>query len=76
MADETLFGWTVHWEQTKLEQSYFTRTTSQEYEKLYQLDILRVEDRSEFDQNEVKKEFFGKYPAKQGWTLPNQNTVD
>ena len=57
MADETLFGWTVHGEQTKLEQSYFTRTTSQEYEKLYQLDILGVEDRSEFDQNEVKKEF-------------------
>ena len=57
MADETLFGWTVHGEQTKLKQSYFTRTTSQEYEKLYQLDILGVEDHSELDQNEVKKEF-------------------
>ena len=57
IADETMFGWTVHGEESKANQSYFTRTTSEDYKQLYSLDILGVEDRKEFDQEDVKKEF-------------------
>ena len=56
IADETVFGWTVHGE-SKANQSYFTRTTSEDYEQLYSLDVLGAEDHKEFDQEEVKKEF-------------------
>ena len=41
----------------KENQSYFTRTTSEDYEQLYSLNVLAVEDHKEFDQEEVKKEF-------------------
>ena len=33
------------------------QTTNDDYEKLYTLDVLRVEDKKEFDQEEVRKEF-------------------
>lgn len=52
-----MFGWTVHGEESKADHSYFTRTTSEDYEQLYSLDVLGVEDRKEFDQEDVKKEF-------------------
>ena len=57
IADETVFGWTVHGEESKANQSYFTRTMSEDYEQLYSLDVLGVEDHKEFDQEKVKKEF-------------------
>ena len=57
IGDETLFGWAVHGEKGESDHNYFTRTTSDEYEGLYQLDVLEVEDRKEYDQDEVKKEF-------------------
>ena len=57
IADETVFGWTVHGEESKANQSYFTKTTSEDYEQLYSLDVLGVEDCKEFYQEEVKKEF-------------------
>ena len=31
------------------------QTTNDDYEKLYTLDVLEVEDRKEFDQEEVRK---------------------
>ena len=73
--DETLFGWAVHGEKGESDHNYFTRTTSDEYEGLYQLDVLGVEDRKEFDQDEVKKEFLenvsrketGRYVLKIPW---------
>ena len=49
MADETRFGWTVHGDKSESDHSYFTQTTNDEYEKLYTLDFLGVEDRKEFD---------------------------
>ena len=49
----------------KSDHNYFTRTTSDEYEGLYQLDVLGVEDRKEFDQDEVKKEFLENVSRKQ-----------
>ena len=57
IADETLFGWAVHAERMNDDQSYFTQTTNEDYELLYRLDVLGVEDRREFDQEEVMKEF-------------------
>ena len=57
IADETVFGWTVHGEESKADHSYFTRTTNEDYEQLYSLDVLGVEDRKEFDQEDVKREF-------------------
>ena len=76
IADETVFGWTVHGEESKANQSYFTRTTSEGYEQLCSLDVLGVEDRKEFDQEEMKTEFLesiqrkkdGRYRVRIPWT--------
>ena len=75
IADETLFGWAVHGERGEMNINDFTQTTSSEYEQLYRLDVLGVEDRREFDQEEVKKEFIenieqredGRYKIKIPW---------
>ena len=75
LADKTLFGWTVHGERGESTLNYFTQTTSEDYEQLYRLDVLGVEDRKEFDQEEVKKEFIenieqkedGRYRVKIPW---------
>ena len=75
IADETLFGWAVHGERVGADQSFFTQTTNEEYEKLYRLDVLGIEDRKEFDQEEVRKEFLenikqnekGRYTIKVPW---------
>lgn len=66
IADKTVFGWTVHGEENKADHSYFTRTTSEDYERLYSLDVLGVEDRKEFDQEDVKKEFLENIQRKDG----------
>ena len=52
-------------EKEESDHNYFTRTTSDEYEGLYQLDVLGVEDRKEFDQDEVRKEFLENVSRKQ-----------
>ena len=45
IGDKTLFGWAVLGEKGESYHNYFTKTTSDEYEGLYQLDVLEVEDR-------------------------------
>ena len=75
IADETIFGWAVHGDKSELDHSYFVQTTNDDYEKLYTLDVLGVEDRKEFDQEEVRKEFLenvvqlkdGRYQIKIPW---------
>ena len=75
IADETLFGWAVHGERVNDDQSYFTQTTNEDYELLYRLDVLGVEDRREFDQEEIMKEFVeniqhqtdGRYKVRAPW---------
>ena len=73
----------MHGEKGDSDHNYFTRTTSDEYEGLYQLDVIGVEDRKEFDQDEVKNEFLenvsrkqtGRYVVKILWTqdrIPQQ----
>ena len=39
------------------DQSHFTQTTNEDYDSLYRLDVLGVEDRKEFNQEEIMKEF-------------------
>ena len=87
IADETIFGWTVHGDKSESDHSYFTQTTNDDYEKLYTLDVLGVEDRKEFDQEEVGKDFLenviqlkdGRYQGKIPWiyetTPSNTNEV-
>ena len=58
IADETIFGWAVHGDRSELNHNYFLQTTNYDYEKLYTLVVLRVKDRKEVDQEEVRKEFF------------------
>ena len=75
IADETIFGWAVHGDKSELDHSYFVQTTNDDYEKLYTLDVLAVEDRKEFDQEEMRKEFLenvvqlkdGRYQIKIPW---------
>ena len=73
----------MHGEKGESGHNYFTRTTSDEYEGLYQLDVLGIEDSKEFDQDEVKKEFLenvsrkqtGRYVVKIPWiedSIPQQ----
>jgi len=57
IAKEIIFGWTVHGDKSKSGHSYFTQTTNYDNKKLYTLDVLGVEDRKEFDQEEVRKDF-------------------
>ena len=49
--------WAVHEDKSELDHSYFAQTKNDDYEKLYTLDLLGVEDRKEFDQDGVRKEF-------------------
>ena len=52
-----MLGWAVHGEGINNNQSNFTQTTNEDYELLYRLDVLGVEDRREFVQEEIMKGF-------------------
>ena len=82
IADEAIFGWAVHGDKSESDHSYFTQTTNDDYEKLYTLDVLGMEDRKEFNQEEVRKDFLenvvqledGRYKIKIPWIderIPN-----
>ena len=70
-----MLGWAVHGEKINNNQSYFTQTTNEDCELLYRLDVLGVEDRREFDQEEIMKEFVesiqhqhnGRYKVRVPW---------
>ena len=42
IPDKTTFGWTVHGDKSESNHSYFTRTTNDDYENLYTLDVLGI----------------------------------
>ena len=75
IADKTSLGWALHGVRINSNQSYFTKTTNEDYELLYRLDVLGVEDRTEFDQEEIMKEFLeniqhqhnGRYKVRVPW---------
>ena len=54
-VEGTTFGYIIHGDQGNGTCTYVSDT--KDYERLYSLDILGVEDRSENDQSEVHKEF-------------------
>ena len=56
IVEGTSFGWLIHGGDIATNTCMFTRESS-DYEKLYTLDILGVEDRGENDQLDVCKEF-------------------
>ena len=56
VVEGSTFGWIIHGGNYSSEQCMFTRETS-DYEKLYSLDVLGVEDRGENDQLDVLRDF-------------------
>ncbi|XP_028415516.1 uncharacterized protein LOC114538581 [Dendronephthya gigantea] len=56
IVEGTTFGWLIHGGDIATDVCMFTKESS-EYEKLYTLDVLGVEDRGENDQLEVCNEF-------------------
>ena len=52
----TTFGWVIHGGDCSVDECLFTTEVS-DYEKLYSLDVLGIEDRRENDQDEVLLEF-------------------
>ena len=57
IVEGTTFGWVVHGGKEYADGTcMFTRETN-EYERLYSLDVLRIEDRGEGDQLDVYREF-------------------
>ena len=49
-----------------MDHSYFTQTINDDYEKLYTLDVLGVDDRKEFDQEEVRTDFLENFVQRIG----------
>jgi hypothetical protein len=84
IVEGTSFGWIVHGGDIANNVCMFTKDLS-DYEKLYTLDVLGVEDRGENDQLDVYQEFKenitrtddGRYHVNVPWipgqTLPNDN---
>ena len=52
-----MFGWVVHGGQDYADSKCMFVRERSNYEQLYSLDVLRVEDRGEKDQSEVYAEF-------------------
>ena len=75
IADETIFGWVVNGDKSKSDHSYFIETTKYDHEKLYTLDVLGVEDRKDFDQEEVKTNFFKNFVQLQR-KIPDKDILD
>ena len=79
IVEGTTFGWVIHGGDFPGNQCMFTRETS-DYERLYSLDVLGVEDRGENDQLDVMREFHenigrkddGRYEVNVPW-VPGAN---
>ena len=79
IVEGTTFGWVIHGGDFPDNQCMFTRETS-DYERLYSLDVLGVEDRGENDQLDVMREFHenisrkddGRYEVNVPW-VPGAN---
>ena len=56
VVEGTTFGWVIHGGDCSVDECLFTTEVS-DYEKLYSLDVLGIEDRRENDQDEVLLEF-------------------
>ncbi len=56
VVEGTTFGWVIHGGEYPVDECLFT-TEVADYERLYSLDVLGIEDRKENDQDEVLLEF-------------------
>lgn len=56
IVEGTSFGWTIHGGEFSSDGCYYTREIN-DYQRLYSLDVLGVEDRGENDQLDVCQEF-------------------
>lgn len=52
-VDGTTFGWVIHGGEDYADNKFMCIKEANEYEKLYSVDVLGVEDRAEHDQSEV-----------------------
>eukprot|EP00795_Rhopilema_esculentum_P017883 gene17883-biopygen2028 len=83
IVEGTSFGWIIHGGEFSSTNCMFTRELGNEYERLYSLDILGVEDRGEDDQLDVYKEFKenisrqndGRYEVNVPW-IPGSNLAE
>ena len=57
IVEETTFGWIVHGGKEYTDSNCMYVRETDEYERLYSLDVLGVEDRGEDDQLDIYKEF-------------------
>ena len=57
IVEGTSFGWAIHGGEFTNTNCMFTREHGNDFERLYSLDILGIEDRGEDDQLDVYKEF-------------------
>ena len=70
VAEYTLFGWTIMspGTETDLEKMFLAQTASNDYEELYRMDILGLEDKSNGDQSVVYEEFLEQLSrSPEGW---------
>ena len=64
IVEGTTFGWIIHGGDRVIDGCLFTRETS-DYERLYSLDVLGVEDRGESSQLDVHTEFVDTFQDRQ-----------
>ena len=58
LVEETMFGWVVHGgDEYRSGSTCMYLREANEYEKLYSLDVLRIEDRGENDQLDILRDF-------------------
>lgn len=70
VAEYTLFGWTIMspGTETDLDKMFLVQTASNDYEELYRMDILGLEDKSNGDQSVVREEFLEQLSwSPEGW---------
>jgi len=70
LVEETTFGWVVHGgdEYGSGSTCMYLREVN-DYEKLYSLDVLGIEDRGENDQLDVLRDFKESVVKKRGWKV-------
>ena len=70
VAEYTLFGWTIMspGTETDLDKMFLAQTASNDYEELYRMDVLGLEDKPNGDQSVVHEEFLEQLSrSPEGW---------
>jgi hypothetical protein len=75
VVEGTTFGWIIHGGDFPIDECMYCRDVS-DYQMLYKLDVLGVEDRGEDSQLEVYTEFNETIVRRQRRAVPSQCSVD